>query len=174
MSTDPQLVAAVNLLIKEEKAYSNLVREMTKLIEDGPVGFRYEIALEPLNTLVDLGRRDRDAFERVLKFIDGKRQARPNTAKVDYQRDLMRERRQRMAKAMLLHEARTGPLKGDERKAQMASIRERWTRAQRQFIVDREATSAAERRQAHRDFWEMVDRHLDANLTNLQRTSAVA
>lgn len=172
MTTDP-LVEAVNLLIDAQN-YSALAIEMTRLVEHGPTEHRYGMGLAPLNALVDLGRSDRSAFERLLKLVDGKRQENPKMAKLDYQRDLMRVRRQRMAKALLLHEQRQGALRGAARKTEVASIRERWTRAKAQFIVDRDATSAEERAQATRDFWAMVDRQLDANLANLQRIAAVA
>lgn len=167
------IVEAVNLLIAAEN-YSALAAEMTRRIEDRASEIEYGQGLLPLNALVDLGRRDRNAFERVLKLVDGKRREDPKSAKRDYQRDLMRERRQRMAKAILLHEARSGALRGADRKTEMESVRQRWTRAKAQFIVDRGATSAEERTQATRAFWAMVDRQLDANLANLQRTAAVA
>lgn len=169
---DP-LVEAVNLLIEAEN-YSSLAAEMTRLIEHGSTEVQYGMGLAPLNALVELGRTDRNAFERVLVLVEGKRKEDPKSAKRDYQRDIMRERRQRMAKAILLHEARVGALKGGARATEMAEIRKRWTRAKAQYIVDSGATSAEDRRQAVQSFWAMVDRQLDANLANMQRTAAVA
>lgn len=172
MTHDP-LVEAVNLLIASS-TYSALAQEMTRIVEGAAPDVAYDADLIPLNALVALGRQDRNAFERLLDLVEEKRKEDPKTAKVDYQRDLMRTRRQRMAKALLMHEARSGALRGAARKAEMASIRERWTRAKAQFIVDRDASSAKERAQATQDFWAMVDRQLDANIANLHRIAAVA
>lgn len=171
MTDDAPLVAAVNHLIKADN-YSLLTMGMTRAVENPRLPFTGDPPC--LEAMVDLGRADRNAFERLLTLIEEKRQEDPKTAKKDYQRDLMRERRQRMAKAILLHEARSGPLKGDARAKEMASIRERWTRAKAQFIVDKDASSGTERVQATRDFWAMVDRQLDANIANLRRMQAVA
>jgi hypothetical protein len=171
---DEMIVNAVNLLI-EAHNYSALAQEMTHFVEEVRGGTpRYSGDLDPLNALISLGRANRAAFERVLKLVDEKRKEDPKTAKRDYQRDIMRERRQRMAKAILLHEARHGALKGEARTLEMASIRARWTRAKTQFIVDRSPPSAEDRLAAIRDFWDMVDRQLDANVANLRRTAAVA
>jgi hypothetical protein len=171
--TDDPITEAVNLLIEAEN-YSTLAQEMTRAIERPVMRVAYVDEHACFNALVDLGETDRNAFERLLKLIDAKRQENPKTAKRDYQRDIMRDRRKRMAKAILLHEARSGPLRGTARAAEMTAIRARWTRAKAQFIVDRQSSSSVnERLQATRDFWEMVDRQLDANLANVHRTSAV-
>jgi hypothetical protein len=170
---DP-VVEAVNLLI-EAPDYSARAQEMTRTLERPGLRVAYEGDLACLNALVDLGETDRNAFERLLQLIEAKRKENPKSAKRDYQRDIMRDRRKRMAKAILLHEARSGPLRGADRTTEMAAIRARWTRAKAQFIVDRQSSSSTnERLQATRDFWEMVDRQLDANIANLHRTPAVA
>jgi hypothetical protein len=134
----------------------------------------YTGSLACLNALLDLGAANRDAFERILKLVETKRKENPSVSKRDYQRDIMRDRRKRMAKAILLHEARQGPLRGDDRTREMASIRARWAKAKAEFLVMRESVSAGDRLDATRDFWAMVDRQLDANVASLHRTQAVA
>ena len=172
MTTDP-IVEAVNLLIDADD-YSARVQELTRSLETPKEAVSYTGSMACLNALLAIGKDDRNAFERVVRLIEAKRKENPKMAKRDYQRDIMRDRRKRMAKAILLHEARSGPLRGAARAAEMASIRTRWTRAKAEFIVDREASSAQERREATAAFWAMVDRQLDANVANLHKTAAVA
>jgi hypothetical protein len=164
---------AVNYLI-DATDYSARAQEMTRSIENPQDRVDYTGSLACLNALLDLGTANRDAFERILKLVETKRKENPSVSKRDYQRDIMRDRRKRMAKAMLLHEARQGPLRGEDRTKEMASIRARWAKAKAEFLVMRETVSAADRLDATRDFWAMVDRQLDANVASLHRTSAVA
>lgn len=171
--TNDRVVEAVNYLI-EAPDYSARTQEMTRSLESPKHPLAYVGALSCLNALLDLGRDNRDAFERLIKLIEAKRKENPKVAKRDYQRDIMRDRRKRMAKALLLHEARVGPLKGDARANEMVSIRNRWTKAKAEYIVQRDVVSASARLEATRDFWAMVDRQLDANIANMHKTAAVA
>lgn len=172
MATD-RVTEAVNYLI-EAADYSARAQEMTRSIENPRQRVDYTGSLAPLNALLDIGASNRDAFERLLKLVEDKRMENPTVSKRDYQRNIMRDRRKRMAKAILLHEARQGPLRGEARVKEMASIRARWSKAKTEYLVTRETSSGAERLDATRDFWAMVDRQLDANVANLHRTSAVA
>jgi hypothetical protein len=172
VATD-RVTEAVNYLI-DAPDYIVRAQEMTRSIETPKARVDYTGSLAPLNALLDLGVANRDAFERILKLVEAKRKDNPNVAKRDYQRDIMRERRKRMAKALLLHEARQGPLRGEDRTKEMASIRARWSKAKAEYLIDRDVSTGGERLDATRDFWAMVDRQLDANVANLHRTSAVA
>jgi hypothetical protein len=172
VATD-RVTEAVNYLI-DAPDYSARAQEMTRSIEAPRDRVDYTGSLACLNALLDLGAANRDAFERILKLVETKRKENPSVSKRDYQRDIMRDRRKRMAKAMLLHEARQGPLRGEDRTKEMASIRARWAKAKAEFLVMRETVSAADRLDATRDFWAMVDRQLDANVASLHRTQAVA
>ena len=168
-----RVTEAVNYLI-DAPDYSARAQEMTRSIENPRDRVDYTGSLACLNALLDLGAANRDAFERILKLVETKRKENPSVSKRDYQRDIMRDRRKRMAKAILLHEARQGPLRGDDRTREMASIRARWAKAKAEFLVMRESVSAGDRLDATRDFWAMVDRQLDANVASLHRTQAVA
>ena len=172
MATE-RMTEAVNLLI-EAPDYAARVQEMTRSIENPKLRVDYTGSLACLNVLLDLGATNRDGFERLLKLIEAKRMESPATAKRDYQKNIMRDRRRRMAKALLLHEARSGALKGAARAQEMAAIRTRWAKAKAEYLVTHETETAADRLDATRDFWAMVDRQLDANIANLHRTSAVA
>ena len=172
MATD-RVTEAVNHLI-EAADYAVRAQEMTRSIENPRERVDYTGSLACLNALLDLGVANRDAFERLLKLVEEKRMDNPAVSKRDYQKLIMRDRRKRMAKALLLHEARQGPLKGEARTLEMASIRARWAKAKTEYLVTRETATGADRLDATRDFWAMVDRQLDANVANLHRTSAVA
>jgi hypothetical protein len=169
---DERLVAAVNYLI-DTADYSALSQEMTRALEGGATPL-YTGKRACLNTLVAGGKRSRDAFENVLKLVERKRMDNPKVSKREYQKVIMRERRKRMAKALLLHEARRGPLKAADRTGEMTAIRLRWDRAKAEFLATRETMSGAERLVAIKEFWANVDRELDANIANLQKTRAVA
>jgi len=167
------MTEAVNHLIAAPD-YSARVQEMTRFIENPKGRVYYTGPVSCLNVLLDLGTTNRDAFERILKLVEEKRMEEPATAKRDYQRNIMRDRRRRLAKAMLLHEARSGPLRGDARADEMVAIRGRWAKAKTEYLIKSGADSSAERLEAIREFWAMVDRQLDANIANMHKTSAVA
>ncbi len=169
-----RVVTAVNYLI-DTPDYSALAQEMTSTLENWRTRpLQYAGKLACLNAMLDVGLSNRDAFEKLLHLVEAKRMENPRVNKRDYQRNLMRERRKRMAKALLLHEARSGPLKGETRTAMMAAIRHRWDKAKAEHLTAREIGSAAERLEAIREFWATVDRQLDANIASMHKTSAVA
>ena len=169
-----RIVAAVSYLI-DAPNYSALAQEMTRTVETWPNHpTQYVGTAGALNDLLMLGVKDREKFEQVLALVERKRLGNPRVAKRDYQRNIMRERRKRMAMALVLHEARSGPLKGEERVATMAAIRGRWERAKAEYLAKQETMSGEERLSAIRDFWAMVDRQLSANLADMHGTRAVA
>lgn len=172
MATD-RLMEAVNHLIAAPD-YSARVQEMTRSIENPRSRVDYTGSLACLNPLLDLGTANRDAFERLLKLVEAKRMEEPASAKRDYQRNIMRDRRKRMAKALLLHEARTGQLKGEARASAAAAIRARWAKAKAEYLIKHDPDTGGERLDATREFWAMVDRQLDANVAATYRTPAVA
>jgi hypothetical protein len=169
-----RVVAAVNYLIASDD-YSTLIGQMTRIIEGRPprpAQFMGDAAC--LNALVEVGIKSREAFEKVLALVERKRLVNPKVAKREYQKVIMRERRKRMAKALVLHEARSGPLRGEDRASTMAAIRRRWEQARAQFLASQEVMSGEERLVAIRQFWATLDRQLDANLADLHKTRAVA
>jgi hypothetical protein len=164
-----RVVAAVSHLIASDD-YSSLIGQMTRIIEGRPpYPTQYVGSAACLNALVEVGIKNREAFEKVLSLVERRRLENPKVAKRDYQRNIMRERRKRMAKALVLHEARSGALKGDERTSAMAAIRRRWEQARAQFLAEQDVMSGEERLVAIRQFWSTLDRQLDANLADLHK-----
>lgn len=82
----------------------------------------------------------------------------------DYQRDLMRRRRARIAKALALAELTSGKLKGTERSERAKSLQSVWAAAREAFIVDAQAVTLEQIRSANRQFWQTLDARLDAHL----------
>lgn len=159
-----RVVDAVNFLI-EAPNYSALIQEMTRIIErwdTHPMAYGGHLAC--LNAMLDVGLHNREAFERLVALIEEKRKAHPKMRRTDYQRDLMRDRRARLAKALALHELRHGPLRGAAREAEAKAIQDRWNAAKRQFLEARGKLGWAARNAATNEFWADVDAKLDANL----------
>lgn len=163
-----RIVEAMNLLITSPK-YATLINEITSIIERWDTHpMAYSGKLSCLNALVDVGLQSRDAFEKLIKLIEDKRRLIPEAKRVDYQRELMRDRRARLAKALELHEAKSGPLVGAARKKAATDIQGRWKVARDRFIADKGNLSWKQRNDAAQEFWEGIDRQLNANLAAAQ------
>jgi len=156
---------AVNFLILASN-YTKLINEITRIIErfdTHPIGFRGK--LDCLNALIDVGLADRAAFERLVRLMEARRKLIPDSKRADYQRDMMRERRARMAKALELHELTHHlTLTGAARRMKEREIQTRWRKARDQFIGERGELSWGERNDAAGEFWAKIDAQLDASL----------
>jgi hypothetical protein len=160
------VVEAVNLLIQSEN-YTKLINEITEIIEHWDMHpMAYDGKLKSLNALIDVGLESREAFERIVKLIESKRRLIPALKRVDYQRDLMRDRRARFAKAVELYELSTGRSCDTalERQKVIDDLRKRWAKARKEFIEAKGELSWKERNAASGEFWQMIDRTLDENL----------
>lgn len=171
---DARTVEAVNLLI-EAPNYAALVREITRIIETWdthPMAYGGKLAC--LNALIDVGLHSRDAFERLVTLVEDKRKLLPQVRRVDYQRTLMQERRARMSKAVELHEARHGVLRGAARMAEMQAIQQRWADARHTFLQSKGEMSWDQRNEAIKEFWATIDRNLDKNLADARKERKLA
>ncbi len=168
-----KLTAAINYLVVAP-AYSRLINEMTQIIEnwdEHPMAYAGELAM--LTELLDVGLTNRDAFEKLLKLIEDKRKLVPQTRRTDYQKNLMRARRARIAKAVELAEltGRQGKMDASQRKQHEKEVLERWNKAKDEFIAKRGKLDWKGRNAAAGDFWEMIDRQLDQNLETARKKS---
>lgn len=125
-----------------------------------------------MNALIDVGLQNRTAFEKLVGMAEDRRRAIPRARRVDYQRDLMRERRARIAKAVELHETMHGRVRGVERNTYINQLQARWRRARDKFIADKGDLDWKARNDAANEFWEMIDRQLDQNLADARRKTA--
>ena len=160
-----EVVKAVNFLIQSPN-YTRLIREITDIIErwdTHPMAYAGEMKF--LSAMIDVGLESRDAFENLVSLIDSKRKLLPDIKRIDYQRDLMRERRARVNKAMELHELNGQLLPTSADKKQFSTdIQVRWKKARDEFIKAKGKLSWKERNAAAQEFWDLVDRQLDENI----------
>lgn len=166
MTTAKQrVVEAVNYLIAAPN-HTQLVNEITKIIERWDTHpMVYGEKLRFLNALIDVGLANRAAFEKLLALVEAKRKLIPEAKRVDYQRDLMRQRRARVAKAIELQELLTGKkLSGDPRKKFSSDIQARWKAARDAAIAAKGDLGWAERNDAAGEFWAEIDEKLDQNI----------
>ena len=164
-----KVVEAVNFLITSPN-YAKLINEMTGIIErwdTHPMAYGGKLSM--LNAMLDVGLENREAFERLLKLVEGKRHLLPQTKRTDYQRQLMRDRRARLAKAMELSEMTSGPMTPSQRKMREKELQTRWASARTEYIAKKGKLSWSERNDASNEFWRMIDRQLDANLATARR-----
>lgn len=167
-----QVAEAVNFLIQAPN-YGSLINELTQIIERWDTRpMVYEGRLKCLNAMIETGLQSRAAFEALLKLIEEKRKQLPQAKRVDYQRELMRERRARTAKALELHELHNGRLRGSLRTQFIGDLQKRWQAERARFISAKGELTWAERNAAANEFWEMVDRNLDANIIDARRKRA--
>lgn len=162
--TQSTVVDAVNHLIGARN-FVALVKQMTKSIETwdrSPMVYGGHLAC--LNSLIDVGLQDRAAFDRLVKLADDKRQQDPGLRRVSYQRDLMRERRGRLHKALELRDVTFGVLRGAARMQEARAITKRWAVAKAQYLENQGPLSWHDRNEATAAFWATIDRQLEKNL----------
>lgn len=166
-----KIVEAVNFLIQSE-SYTRLINEMTEIIEKWDMHpMAYDGQLKCLNAMIDVGLESRDAFEKLVDLIERKRRSVPVIKRVDYQRDLMRERRARFAKALEIQELRSGKKfkTSADRKKYSDKLRKQWAEERAKFIAARGRLSWKERNVASGQFWDQLDNTLDKELRDARR-----
>lgn len=169
MSNHQRVVEAVNYLITAP-SYASLINEMTRIVETWDTHpMVYGGKLNCLNSLIDVGLKNRDAFEKLIDLTEQKRKLLPKVKRVDYQRELMQARRARLNKAVRLHELMTGhTLTGADRARYVSDLQRRWKEARDADIAARGELTWKQRNDAANQFWDTVDRRLDKNLSDAQ------
>jgi hypothetical protein len=127
-----------------------------------------------LNAVIEVGLQSRDAFERLVKLVEAKRQLIPKARRADYQRNLMRQRRARKAKALELAELSQGKMSKTEAREYTRGVQDRWNKAKDEFIASKGDLDWKGRNAATNEFWDMIDRQLDQNLRDARRKSSAA
>jgi hypothetical protein len=170
MSEKERVLQAVNYLVESDD-YSRLIKELTETIERfDKRPMVYAGKLELLNILIDIGVANRAAFERLVTLIEDKRKLIPQVRRVDYQRELMAQRRARVAKAIELHELTKGrKVTLDERTKFTKDIQARWAKERDDYILARGNLDWHGRNEATREFWLKVDTTLDTNIKGARR-----
>lgn len=164
MTDYSKITTAVNYLIASP-SYAKLVNEMTGIIERWDTHpMVYGPKLEHLNSLIDVGLKSRDAFEELVKLAGKKRQELPSARRQDYQRELMRARRTRLAKAIALREATFGKMTKPKRLEYAKDVQARWAEERTKFLKGQGTMTWHQRNEAIAAFWDGIDRKLDINL----------
>ena len=126
-----------------------------------------------LNPLVDLGLDSSEALQNIFALIERKRRTVPTAKKMDYQRDYMRQRRQRIMKGIKLEEIVRGKRMTDtERTAYSATLLAGWTKRREELITKHPEASWKERNELVGQFWESVDKQLDNDLAEAEKVLA--
>ena len=164
------VVETINYLIQSEN-YTKLINEITEVIENWDMyPMAFDGKLKSLNALIDVGLESREAFENLVRLIESKRKLIPSLKRADYQRDLMRERRARFAKALELHELTKGSLQSaKDRQKVTDELRTRWAKARVDYIKSKGNLSWKQRNAVSGEFWDNVDKTLDESLKDARK-----
>jgi hypothetical protein len=164
-----KITAAVNYLVASP-SYAKLVNEMAGIIDRWDTHpMVYGPKLEHLNSLIGVGLQSRDTFDELIKLAARKRRDLPQARRQDYQRELMRARRGRVAKAVALREALFGRMTKFKRDEYAKDVQLRWAEERSKFLKERGQLSWHQRNEAIAAFWETIDRNLDQNLAEAKR-----
>ena len=165
-----KIAKGLSLLVQTNE-FVQRVRQINDIVdgwEDTPLLFGG--ALEPLNALVDVGLVNREALNKLVQLAQTKRQAVPVAKRIDYQRELMREKRERLYRAVELEElVRGSALKGEARMKYMAGVQAKWMQERNAFIAAKGNLSWKQRNEAASEFWQRVDQRLSHDLEEAKR-----
>lgn len=162
-----EIKVAVDLLVDTNNyaALKKALRELIETKESLPRRFAGELA--PLNALIGLSNISEEAFENVLALVETKRKVTPETGKVDYQRDYMRQRRARLATALKIEEMERGKsLSPEARKKFKDNQQVVWQKARDAYIASHGELDWKERNLVTSDFWEKIDAQLEQHLVD--------
>jgi hypothetical protein len=161
-----KVVEAVNLLIGCER-YARVAKELCDLLDTyDTYPMAYAGRLAPLNTLLDIGLESRETFDRLLKYVEEKRKLLPKQRRVDYQRELMAQRRARIAKAIELEELLHGEMDATTRDKYVKGLQGRWAEHKDKFLKSLGELTWEQRNKRTAEFWDAIDQKLEANIAN--------
>jgi hypothetical protein len=164
--TVDNLTVAANYLARSDRC-SRLLNEIDGFIDSwdkSPRLYAGELAI--LNPLIILGVQSPPKYQALLTHVFEARAGVAETARMDYQRDLMRRIRNREASVIALHEHQRGRrLNRAEKLTFLATMKREWGKEKRRFV----AGSTMRPRDAIRAFWDTVDRDLARDLREAVR-----
>lgn len=168
-----QIADAVNLLIAEDH-YTKRLKQITEIVEDWDDSPRvFAAKLSPLNALVDIGLDDMANLQELFTLVESRRKLVPLMKKVDYQRNLMREKRERLARVLKLEEMVRGkPLTPAEKDRYKMDTNARWSKDKAAYIASKGELSWKARNEATREYWAKIDAQLTKDLAEAERVLA--
>lgn len=167
---DKQRIAAGLTLLVTGKDFHRRIRQIREIASDWQkTPLLFGSTLEPLNALIDVAVVKPEAFERLVELAAAKRRGVPVTKRIDYQRDLMRQKRERLYKALKLEElVRGAPINGDARKKYMHGVQVKWMAQRNAFVKSKGNLSWKARNAAANEFWQQLDAQLERDLVEAQ------
>lgn len=160
---------AVTMLVKAVD-YSRVVNEITRTVENA----RKMASCYPqcFTALVDLGLRDRDKFEAVLRQVEQERMANPDVRRQDYQRLLMRKRRARFSKMATIEKLKNPTITASQLKTHLKTQNKIMNAARDTYIGDHKDDEGFNYSEAVHQFWKITDTGLDDQLAKLRKGKA--
>jgi hypothetical protein len=161
-----KIAAAINLLIECDR-FAKYVNEMTAILEDWdqhPMAYAGKLA--PLNELLRVGLESRVGFERLIALAEERRKQLPKQRRTDYQRELMAQRRTRVAKAIELQELLHGKMDAAAKEKYAKEIQARWATAKEKFLASQGELTWDQKNKKSQEFWAAIDGKLDANIAH--------
>lgn len=170
MVTKTEIAEALNYLLEMDRpgAAITQIRNAVRDWQTKPIMFAGH--LEPLNALLNLGLYDAAAMDRVLAIAEDRLKDQPGERRKDYQRELMRARRQRQYLAIRLKELESGrEISGEERKQYMVEVQRRWMSERNKMLKEHPTADWDERNVLIEKFWTDIERRLEANIQSIER-----
>lgn len=165
-----QIEDAVRLLVGARHCTRMMaeVRAIVDKWESEPAVFAGDAA--PLNVLVNVGLASRDLLHDILAMAMQERSTRPETKKLEYQRQLMQRRRERLRKAVMLEELRLGRhMTKDEAETAALNIEAGWISQRRSVLSSAKGLTNRERAEVLALFWHQIDTALNEELVSHRR-----
>lgn len=167
---DKARIAAGLTLLVTSKEFTKRVKQIRAIAaewQDTPLLFG--ASLEPLNALIDVAVVKPEAFDKLIQLAAAKRKQEPSVKRVDYQRELMREKRERLYKALKLEELMRGrPLDTMARQKYMRETQAMWMAERNAFIKSKGNLNWKQRNEAANEFWRQLDEKLEHDLAEAQ------
>lgn len=170
MSTDTldidAVTAAVNHLVAYPGSIDKILRHLRAVVAEWSETPRHYVNEDAiLNALVAVGIQQPAALDRLIALVKAQRAASPVDKKTRYQKDLMRDLRQRKARAVELYELNSlRKLRGNDRSDYIKQVEERWRAEKEEFLASKGELSWAGKNAAIAEFWRRIDENLEKNL----------
>lgn len=168
---DKARIAEGLTLLVNTKEFSKRVKQVVDIVEDWQdTPLLFGGALEPLNALIDVGLANRAALDKLVELAAKKRRTVPEARRMDYQRKLMRDKRERLYKAVELEElVRGSNLRGDSKAKYMRDVQARWLKERQAYVASKGSLSWKQRNDAAGEFWRKVDERLERDLAEAKQ-----
>jgi hypothetical protein len=171
MSSDYEGLRVAAEYLASQPDCTALIREIRRMAQ--VIGTRDERVFGGeqacLNALVDAAVTNPAGIEAIIQQVEAYRASLPKEHRREYQRTLMRDRRERQRIAARIHELKYGvSLSGNSRATFIATKHEQWMKARNAFLAGHPNASWDERHELTAQFWAALDQRQQARLRELE------